>query len=45
MHEFEKILDCSEGAHAGGIAIDPRLVMCRFDQNIGLLPLVLIILQ
>ena len=45
MHEFEKILDCWEGAHAGGIAIDPPLVMCSFDQNIELLPLVLIILQ
>ena len=45
LYEFENILDCWEEAHAGGIAIDPPLVMCSFNQNIGLLPLVLIILQ
>ena len=33
LHEFEKILDCWEGVDAGGIAIDPPLVMCSFDQN------------
>ena len=32
--EFEKILDCWEGAHSGAIAIDPPLVICSFDQNI-----------
>ena len=44
LHEFEKILDCWEGVHAGAIAIDPPLVMCSFDQNIRLLPLGLIVL-
>ena len=43
LHEFENILDCLEGTHAGGIAIDPPLVMC--NQNIRLLPFVLNILQ
>ena len=45
LHECEKMLDCWEGAHAGGIVLHPPLVMCSFDENIGLLPLVLIILQ
>ena len=29
----------------GALPLDPLLVMCSFDENIGLLPLVLIVLQ
>ena len=45
LHEFEKILDCWEGPHAEGIAIHPPLVICSFDENIGSLAVVLIVLQ
>ena len=44
LHEFEKTRLLG-GVHAGGITIDPSQVMCSFNQNIGLLRLVLIILQ